>query len=192
MNTNQFRPGGCRDWAAFLPHSSPADSSGTLQKYHVGLCKVIVLQGGEPELRTLLKRGPPGGGAKTPPHGKKQRKATCFMEGSDRENKNITNVVLWKRVTLYLSHVWVWRWSLHYFHYASRGDDPEPEIPLRHLPDTNLKILCKNLSVYPSALESCRKIIPGDDEFTNEKYRPLQKKKKKIPRKQGSTNKTIG
>lgn len=60
MNTNQFRPGGCRDWAAFIPHSSPADSSGTLQKYHVGLCKVIVLQGGEPELRTLLQRGPPG------------------------------------------------------------------------------------------------------------------------------------
>lgn len=54
-----------------------------------------------------------------------------------------------------------------------------PKILLRHLPHTNSELLYRNLSTTEQ-LDSCRKIIPVEDEFTSKDI-DLYKKKKKTP-----------
>lgn len=62
-----------------------------------------------------------------------------------------------------------------------------PKILLRHLPHTNSELLYRNLSTTEQ-LDSCRKIIPVEDEFTSKDI-DLYKKKKRLPNRE-STRKT--
>lgn len=92
MNANLFAPGYCRGPGCFYTLSiSPTDTSRNIKKCQMGLEKVILVQGREPKLRTLLKLGPGEKGLEDsmiPKVAKKHRKATCLLQRPGRENQN--------------------------------------------------------------------------------------------------------
>lgn len=105
------------DWVDFIPCSAPTHSFRSIQECQMGLGNVVLVQGRELKVETLLKWGPWGKWfRKLNPVAKKHRKATFFfffLQRSGRENANKTNLVLYKIKTPHLSYVWVWKWSWH-------------------------------------------------------------------------------